>query len=101
MTTQVDLLDEIIRFTPTEQLERLATFVAEGNIWHLPRFYRRLVAGALETGLITLEGRVTEKGYALAAEYEGFSKAEEDQRLIVGGADEAVPGPFAAPNVNA
>jgi hypothetical protein len=99
ITTQVGTLEEIIQFTPTEELELLAALVADRTIWELQGFYGRLGGAALEAGLITPEGRVTEEGYALAARYEE-SMAEEGQRLIVGGADESVPGPFATPNVN-
>jgi hypothetical protein len=100
-TKQVGTLEEIIQFTPTEELELLAALVADGTIWELQGFYGRLGAAALEAGFITPEGRVTEEGYALAASYEEQPTAEKDQRLIVGGADEPVPGPFATPNVNA
>jgi hypothetical protein len=99
ITTQVGTLEEIIQFTPTEELELLAALVADRTIWELQGFYGRLGGAALEAGLITPEGRVTEEGYALAAGYEE-SMAEEGQRLIVGGADESVPGPFATPNVH-
>ena len=99
-TTQVGTLEEIIQFTPTEEMELLAALVADGTIWELQGFYGSLGGAALEAGLITPEGRVTEEGYALAAGYEELT-AEVGQRLIVGGADEPVPGPFATPNVNA
>ena len=98
MTTQVDPLSEIVEFSPEELLERLAMLLANGNLWHLPRLYRRLGAATLEADLIKPEGKVTPEGYALAAEYE---ERAADQRLTVGGADELVPGPFATPNVNA
>lgn len=98
MITQAGALEELIQLTPTETLERLAALLANGNIWHLPRLYRRLGAAALEDGLITPEGHVTEKGYMIAAGYEGPTA---DQRLIVGGSDESLPGPFATPNVKA
>jgi hypothetical protein len=99
-TTQVGTLEEIIHLALTEEMELLGALVADGPIWELQGFYERLGVVALEAGLITPEGRVTEEGYALAASYEEQPTAEKDQRLIVG-ADEPVPGPFATPNVNA
>jgi hypothetical protein len=98
VSTQVHPLTEIIRFAPEELLEHLAMLLANGNIWHLPRLYRRLGAAALEAGLITSEGEASAEGYALAALYEEPTK---DQRLFTEVTDEPVPGPFAIPNVKA
>lgn len=98
--TQVGALEEIIQFTPTEELEILAALIAEETLWQSQGLYRRLGAAALADGLITPEGRVTDEGYAFAAKYMERA-AEEDQRLIVGSADDSVPGPFATPNVDA
>jgi hypothetical protein len=98
-TTQVCTLEELIQFTPTEQLELLAGLVADGTLWQFRGLYRILGAAALADGLITPEGRVTEAGYAVAARYEEELTAEADQRAFAG-ADESVPGAFGMPNID-
>ena len=98
MTTQVDPLSEIVRFTSEQLLEHLARLLANGNIWHLPPLYRRLGAAALESGLITPDGEVTAEGYAVAAPYEEPTKY---QRLLTEVTEEPEPGSLSIPNVNA
>lgn len=100
-TTCTETLEEIVRFTPTEELELLAALVVEGTSRRTEGLYGRLAAAALGAGLITPEGKVTEEGHAFAARYEEKPLAVGCQRLFVGGSDESVPGPFATPNVRA
>lgn len=98
-TTQVGTLEELIQFTPTEQLGLMAGLVAEGTISQLQGLYGTLGAAPLADGLITPEGRVAEAGYAVAARYEEELTVRADQSAFAG-LHESVPGAFGMPNID-
>lgn len=55
-TTQVDLLEDLLKLTPTQMLEWLVARIIDETLWHLQGFYGRLGVAALESGLVTSEG---------------------------------------------
>jgi hypothetical protein len=99
MMGMVDILEdyEAGYLDPRETLELFAELIRTGQARSLGGPCGRIAPLLIEAGYITPAEKITLEGYAAAR----HAEPTEDQRLLIGGSDEPVPGPFAVPNVDA
>jgi len=100
MSGMVDIIEdyEAGYLDPRQTLELFAELIRTGQARSLGGPCGRIAPFLIEAGYITPAGKITPEGYAAAARH---AEPKEDQRLLIGGSDEPVPGPFVVPNVNA
>ena len=100
MIGMVDIIEdyEAGYLDPRETFELFAELIRTGQARSLGGPCGRIAPLLIEAGYITPAGKITLEGYAAVARH---AEPTEDQRLLVGGSDEPLPGPFAVPNVDA